>query len=181
MTVPRIGARVDSWFVRHARAFTRSIEMLFGLMWLVDASLKFQPGFVSAFSDLISTASMNQPAWLQGWFAFWTMATASNPAFFVYLVAFLELALALALILGFMRKTAYAGGIILSLIIWSVPEGFGGPYGPGSTDIGTGIIYAVVFLLLLALNATYRNNHYTLDSLIEKRLKWWGMLAELNR
>jgi uncharacterized membrane protein YphA (DoxX/SURF4 family) len=101
--------------------------------------------------------------------------------YFAYLIAFSELASGLILILGFMRKTTYTAGMLLSLLIWSVPEGFGGPYGSGSTDVGTGVIYAVVFLLLLAMNATYRDNSYTLDAVIEKRLKWWSALAEFNR
>lgn len=181
MRLSKFGANLDSWFVRNASIFTRFVELTFGLVWLIDASFKFQAGFVSSFTSLISQAAVGQPAWLQGWYGFWIATTSANPAFFVYLISFSELAVALALIFGFMRKTAYAGGIFLSLLIWSVPEGFGGPYGPSSTDIGTGIIYAVVFLLLLALNATYRNNKYTIDSVIEKRVKWWSTLSELNR
>ncbi|PSN88978.1 hypothetical protein B9Q00_03185 [Candidatus Marsarchaeota G1 archaeon OSP_C] len=60
-----------------------------------------------------------------------------NPTFFVYLVGTLKVVLAISLILGLARKLAYIGGMAFSLLIWSVPEGFGGPYGPSSTDIGT--------------------------------------------
>lgn len=56
-----------------------------------------------------------------------------------------EVLLGLALILGFMRKVAYIGGMILSLLICAVPEGFNGPYGPTSKDMGTGI-YITLFL-----------------------------------
>jgi nitrite reductase (NO-forming) len=181
MRLSKVGTNVDSWFVRNASIFTRFVELVFGIIWLTDASFKFQPSFGSSFTTLISQAAAGQPAWLQGWYSFWIATTSSHPFFFVYLIALSELAVALALIFGFMRKTAYAGGIMLSLLIWSVPEGFGGPYGPSSTDIGTGIIYAIVFLLLLALNATYRNNKYTADHVIEKKVKWWSTLAELNR
>ena len=181
MRLPGVGIHVDNWFVRNAGFFTRSVEVLFGLIWLADASLKFQPGFANSFSDLIAGSAAVQPAWLQGWFSFWVSVTLPNPTLFAYFVSLCELALALALILGFMRKTTYAGGMLFSMIIWSVPEGFGGPYGPGSTDIGTGVIYAIVFLLLLGLNAMDRNNDYTLDKIIEKHVKWWSTLAELKR
>jgi nitrite reductase (NO-forming) len=105
----------------------------------------------------------------------------ANPAFFTTTIGLFELALAFALLAGFMRKFAYTGGILLSLVIWSVPEGFGGPYGPSSTDIGTGIIYAFVFLLLLVVNATYGPSRLSLDFLIEARWPWWKRLAEIQR
>lgn len=179
--MPKLGAGLDRWLVRNAAVFTKVIEILFGAVWLVDGGLKLQPGFLSGFSDLVAGSAAGQPQWLQGWFSFWVSVTSYNPELFAYLITASELALAFALILGFMRKTAYAGGAILSLLIWSVPEGFGGPYGPSSTDIGTGMIYAIVFLLLLAMNATYRNNRYTLDSIIEKHIRWWRVISDLNR
>ena len=88
--------------------------------------------------------------------------------------------LGLALVLGFLRKLVYIGGMIYSLFIWAVPEGFGGPYGPGSTDIGTGIIYSFTFLALIIINATYGPSKYSLDALIEKRLPSWKRLAEFG-
>jgi len=66
-----------------------------------------------------------------------------------------ELALASALILGLLRRMAFTFGFFLSLVIWSVPEGFGGPYGPGSTGIGTGNVHALVFVFLPLINATF--------------------------
>ncbi len=105
-----------------------------------------------------------------------------NPGFFVTTIGLLELALALAfaLVAGFLRKIAYTGGFFLSLVIWSVPEGFGGPYGPSSTDIGTGIIYAFVFLLLLIVNSAFGPSHFSLDALIERRWPAWKRLAEIR-
>ena len=40
---------------------------------------------------------------------------------------------------------------MFSLLVWAIAEGFGGPYGSGSTDIGTSIIYALFFVGLLVL------------------------------
>ncbi|TMI31469.1 hypothetical protein E6H29_04480 [Candidatus Bathyarchaeota archaeon] len=88
--------------------------------------------------------------------------------------------MAFCLITGFLRKLAYTAGFFLSLLIWSVPEGFGGPYGPGSTDIGTGVIYAFVFVFLLLTNATYGTSRFSLDQLIEKRWPSWRRVAELR-
>jgi uncharacterized membrane protein YphA (DoxX/SURF4 family) len=100
----------------------------------------------------------------------------------VYTVGILEIVLGLALLFGFMRKIAYSGGVILALLIWAVPEGFGGPYqsGAGGTDIGTGVIYAIAFLGLILINATYGPSRASLDYYIEKRFPKWARIAEFG-
>lgn len=170
--------RYDGWWPQHAQPLKTLFRIVIGVVWLIDGSLKFSAGFVDAFAGSISPDG--QPAWLQGWFTFWANQVNGDPAFWVYTVGTLELLLGLALVFGFLRKLAYVGGAILSLFIWAVPEGFGGPYGPGSTDIGTGAVYALVFLALLLLNATYGPSRWSLDVWIERRLPWWAKLAELR-
>ena len=83
-----------------------------------------------------------------------------------------EPALASALILGLLRKVADTFGFFLSLVIWSVPGWFRGPSGPGSTEIGTGLVYAPVFVHLLLIDATFGPSRYSLDHAIERRWKW---------
>ncbi len=158
-----------------------ALRIAFGLVWLIDAYFKLQNGFLRSFSSLIASGAAGQPQWLSGWFSFWISVTSSNPAFWAYAIAIIELALAISLIFGIMRKVGYIGGFFYSLLIWSVPEGFGGPYGPSSTDIGTGIIYAIVFLLLIAVNAMGGPSRYSLDYKIEKRVRWWRKLAEFGK
>jgi len=94
----------------------------------------------------------------------------------------LEIALGIALVLGFMRKIAYAGGVVLALLIWAVPEGFGEPCqaGSGGTDIGTGVIYPIAFLGLIVINATYGPSRFSLDNLIERRFPRWAKVAEFG-
>ncbi len=166
--------------MRHVEALKTWIRVVFGLVWAADGAFKFQPGVADSLSQMISDAGQGQPAWLAPWFQFWTQAVASNPAFFVTTIGLVELAVAFGLLLGFLRKIAYTGGLLLSLVIWSVPEGFGGPYGPSSTDIGTGIIYAFVFLLLLIVNAAFGPSRYSVDYLLEKRWPSWCRLAEVR-
>jgi nitrite reductase (NO-forming) len=179
-SIPKGICMGKSWFGRNVRWLKSAIRVVFGIVWLVDASFKFQPSFSQTFSTLLSGAAAGQPAWLAGWFYFWANITSTNPAFFAYLIAVLELALAISLILGFMRKVGYTGGFLLSLVIWSVPESFGGPYGPSATDIGTGIIYAIAFLMLMIINMQGGTSKYSLDRVIEKRVKWWRKLAEFG-
>ncbi len=171
---------VDNWFVRNSYKLSRAFAIVFGIIWGIDGYLKFLPGLAGSLGSMINSAAIGQPSWLQPWFSFWSSQVASNAQLWVYLVGVLELCLAFSLITGFLRKTAYTGGFLLSFFIWAVPEGFGGAIGPGSTDIGTGIVYAMVFLFLLMLNATHGTNPYTLDAKIEKKIKWWKALAELR-
>jgi thiosulfate dehydrogenase (quinone) large subunit len=70
--------------------------------------------------------------------------------------------------------------MILSLLIWAIPEGFGGPYGPGSTDIGTGVIYSFLFLSLIIINTISGPSKYSLDYLLEQRYSIWRRVAEFG-
>lgn len=172
---------LDNWFARNVLSIKTIVRIMFGVIWLIDGALKFQPGFVEAFPASIIDAASRQPSWLAGWFSFWASITSSsNPAFFVYFIGFLELALAFCLIFGFLRKPAYTVILFLSLIIWSVPEGFGGPYGPGSSDIGTGIVYAILSFMLLVINATFGPSRHSLDFLVERKWPRWKKIAEIK-
>jgi uncharacterized membrane protein YphA (DoxX/SURF4 family) len=142
---------LDNWLVRNVHSLKTIVRIIFGVFWAIDGVLKFQPGYVASFPGSIKEAASGQPSWLAGWFSFWSSTTSSNPAFYVYSTGLLEVVLAFCLILGFLRKPAYIVSLFLSLVIWSVPEGFGGPYGRGSTDIGTGIVYAIVSLMFLLM------------------------------
>jgi hypothetical protein len=102
------------------------MRVIFGVFWLIDGSLKLQPGMVQAFPGLIKTVASGQPS-------------------------------------------------------WSVPEGFGGPYGPGSTDVGTGIVYALTSLLFLLIIGIFGTSPYSLDYQIEKRFPAWKRVGELRK
>ena len=176
----KIQVRLDSWFVRHAQGLARFLAVVTGLIWGIDGSLKFSPGLVAAFPSMVQEAGQGQPAWLQGWFHFWYLQVSADPALLVYLVGTLEAALYVALLLGFLRKVAYTGGIALSLVIWAVPEGFGGPYGPTSTDVGTGVIYALLFVAFIVIDATFGRGPYTLDGWIIRKFPGWGRLSDIR-
>ena len=93
----------------------------------------------------------------------------------------METLIATALIFGFARKSTYIAAAVFSLLIWSTAEGFGGPYTAGSTDGGASIIYVVVFLGLLALNAYTGPSWYSVDRWLERRVSWSWRLAEVRR
>jgi len=156
------------------------LRISFGIIWLIDAVLKWLPGFRSGYMGMIMGAGQGQPGWLHWWFSFWTNLQHSEVGFFAYLVAAVETLIAVAVILGFARKITYISAAAFSVLIWATAEGFGGPYTSGSSDIGTAIIYAVVFLGLLGLMAYTGPARYSADYYLEKKISWWWKLAELH-
>ncbi|MGA3021655.1 MAG: DoxX family membrane protein [Thermoplasmata archaeon] len=115
-----------SWWTRHVSPLNSILRILVGIVWTVDGALKFYSGFAGNFLTDLQGTQQSAPSWLSGWFTFWVNVTTPNPTAVVYTVGAFELLLGFALILGFMRKIAYAGGVVLALLIWSIPEGFGG-------------------------------------------------------
>jgi nitrite reductase (NO-forming) len=157
------------------------LRIAFGLMWAVDAALKWRSSFThGGFTDQISGAAAGQPGWLQPWFRFWSHVLSLHPVFFAYLTAVVETAIAVGLIIGFARRFGYAVAILFSLAVWAIPEGFGGPYTARAapTDIGTGIIYAVVFAALYGLETLADHGSWAVDNRLERSVGWWHVVAE---
>lgn len=150
-------------------------RIIFGLVLVVAALLKWQPQFQNTFVAQVAAAQGGQPAPIMGWIAFWTRLVSINPLLFARIEASTETALAIFLLLGVLSNLTCVVGMLLSLGIWSIPEGFGGPYVAGkSTDIGAGLPYAIVFALLFFLSA---GRYYGLDSWLTKRLGRLSFLA----
>src|SRR6266702_1472070 len=158
-----------------------ALRIGFGIIWLIDAILKWLPGFRSGYMDTIMGQAQDQPGWLKPWFDFWINLQHPRAAFFAYLVAAVETLIAVALITGLARKLTYIAAIVFSLLIWATAEGFGGPYTSGAADIGTAVIYAVVFAALLALSYYAGVARFSADYYLEKKISWWWRLAELRR
>ena len=158
-----------------------ALRITFGIIWAIDAALKWLPGFRSGYMDAIMGEAQGQPGWLKPWFGFWINLQHPQVTFFAYLVAVAETLIAAALITGFARKLTYLSAIIFSVLIWATAEGFGGPYTSGASDIGTAVIYAVVFAGLLALSAYAGPARYSVDYYLEQKLSWWWKVAEVRR
>jgi nitrite reductase (NO-forming) len=154
------------------------VRMLFGVIWAIDAFLKWLPGYRHTYIDNLRSAAQGQPSWLHGWFHFWINLQASAPTLFATLTGLTETTLAVVLILGVARRVGYSLGVAYMLMVWAVGEGFGGPYVPGSTDVGTGIVYSMLFLTLLVFAPPARRERFSLDRLLERRWGWWRHVAE---
>ena len=157
------------------------LRVAFGVIWLIDAVLKWLPGFRSGYMDQLMGQADGQPGWLGPWFRFWINLQHPRATFFEYLVALAETLIAIAVITGFARKLTYTAAIVFSLLIWSTAEGFGGPYTSGASDIGTAVIYAVVFAALLGFAYYEGTSKYSADAYLEARISWWHRVAEVGR
>jgi uncharacterized membrane protein YphA (DoxX/SURF4 family) len=157
------------------------LRITFGVIWLIDAVLKWLPGFRASYMSTIMGEAAGQPGWLKHWFDFWIRFQHPVATPMAWLVAVIETLIALALIAGFARKLTYSAAIGFSLLIWATAEGFGGPYTSGASDIGTAVIYAVVFAALLALSYYAGPARYSVDYYLEKKITWWWRVAEMRR
>ncbi len=167
-----ISKRDTLWFVR-------IFSFALGVVWLTDAVAKFAFVTPSMIPQMFTDAGTGQPAWLQGWFSFIVQQGTAYPSVILYGTAVLETFIAASFLLGFARKAGYIVSILVGLGIWVTAEGFGGPYGAGSLDTGTGNLYALCALVLIALNATYGNDIYTLDNVIARRFPGWRRISEV--
>ena len=155
-------------------------RVVLGVIWGIDAAFKWTPSFRHEYLSLVQAAGQGQPGWLHPWFAFWVWLISPHEVLFAYSTALAESVIALSLILGFARKLGYWLSVAFGLLIWSTAEGFGGPYTAGATDIGTGIVYALAGVFLLALNATAGTSRFSLDAVLERRIPWWPWVAEVG-
>jgi uncharacterized membrane protein YphA (DoxX/SURF4 family) len=165
-----------------AGGLVRRVELLrlaFGVVWLIDAYLKWQPAFINAYASNVADGAKGQPSWLRPWFRFWRHLVNLDPHLLAYATAVVETLIAFGLILGLGRRSVYAVGILWSLAIWTIPEGFGGSFVAGASDIGTAIMYALVFGVLYTLESLPTlTGAWSLDHKVERVAPWWRILAE---
>jgi nitrite reductase (NO-forming) len=167
-----------NWVINSRRVTGLALlRMAFGVIWAVDASLKWQPAFQANFQQILSGVAKGQPGFLNWWFGLWQYVVSGRAPIFGIMTAGTETYLALALLTGFARKFTYSLGIIYGLFVWSVAEGFGGPYMPGTTtDVGAALIYTLVFGALLLVDA----GRFSVDRLIEKKIPAWRWISEFR-
>lgn len=150
------------------------LRIAFGVIWAIDAWFKWQPDFIHNLEGYLKGSLDGQSAAVQDWINFWIRIVNVNPHVFAYLVAIGETAVAIGLLLGLLSNLTNIVGILLSIIIWATAEGFGGPYTPGSTDIGSAIIYVLVFVSLFLTSAGL---YYGVDRWVDQLLEQWSFLA----
>ncbi|MGH8112611.1 MAG: hypothetical protein ACREPL_11930 [Rhodanobacteraceae bacterium] len=152
-----------------------AVRVMFGFVWAWDAMFKLRPHFLTHFTTYLvvpdamsgvpargaSMAGMSmarmarQPGWVVAWLHGWVgFIDATSPLAFGIATAVIEVAIAYGLLTGRWLRIVLPLGLIFSLLIWVTAEGFGGPFGNGTTGMpgnmfGTAIIYAFLFAGLM--------------------------------
>lgn len=144
-------------FVRHQQTGFAVLRILFGVVWLFNAWFQASSAYEGQLISGLSANEAGQSFWVRDYMHWILQAihVVNNPSFTVIVVT-LDLLIAASLLLGVLGRLFTWVGLFYSMFLWTSFEGFGGPYGPGATDPGPGIIYAIVFGFVLATNAWER-------------------------
>ena len=143
-----------------------SIRITFGIIWLIDGVLEWQPADFHNFLQLITAMSQGQPAPLGTVISAGQAVVAINPTLANGLLAAVETAVGLSLITNTLSRWALRLSVLLAALIWVFGQGFGMVFMAGATDVQSGPLYVLVSLMLLrALPArSYRRSYLTLPS-----------------
>lgn len=157
---------------------TAALRVAFGIIWIVNAAFTWMPSFSANYAGYLRNAADGQPAWSAWWFELWIAIVEPHADTFLWLTRIATTLLALALLFGFARRTVYVIGALYSLLIWSTAGGFGGPYTVGASNTGVGIIYVLIFAVLIAINHRGGTSPYSVDYFIEMKWPGWSWIAE---
>lgn len=153
------------------------LRVMVGAILAVDATLQFLPGAPPQLAYLLVVgAGQDQPS-LSWWFSYWASVIAGDPGLWWYGTGVLMAILATCLILGVARRLAYVVGFLFSLMLWAIPNGFGGPYAAPNTDIGAGLLYAVLFLILFQVDSAASPARLAADTTLERRWPKWRVIG----
>ncbi|HEY2794740.1 MAG TPA: hypothetical protein VGJ28_20435 [Micromonosporaceae bacterium] len=141
----------------HAAAVVR---ILFGLLWAIDATFKWLPGFIhgQTLGDELGKADSVQAPVIHQWISLWHGVGTAHPGSFAVGTAIIETLIAIGLITGAFSRLVFIGSAAFSFGIWSAAEGFHLPWTkPGMTDLGPSAAYWIASLALLfaAAGATW--------------------------
>src|SRR6202140_1636108 len=127
-----------------------SIRIAFGVIWLIDGVLEWQPADFHNFSQLITAMSQGQPAPLGAVILAGQAVVPLNPTLANGLLAALETAVGLSLITNMLSRWALRISVLLAALIWVFGQGFGMVFMAGATPIQLGSMSPLFSPKLLA-------------------------------
>src|SRR6266705_1091920 len=124
-------------------------RIAFGVIWLIDGVLEWQPADFHNFLQLITAMSQGQPAPLGAVISAGQAVVAINPTLANGLLAALETAVGLSLITNMLSRWALRISVLLAALIWVFSKMLSMVFMAGSTDVQSGPLYVLVSLMLL--------------------------------
>jgi thiosulfate dehydrogenase [quinone] large subunit len=94
------------------------LRIIFGIVWAIDAMLKWTPEIRSHIIDVLTHAQAGQSVWEADWINIWVQVASINPYAFGTLIAVIETMLALSLITGVFSRAALYCGAVFAFLIW---------------------------------------------------------------
>ena len=152
---------LDNWFARNVTTLNAVMRIIFGIIWEIDGALKFQLGMTDAMAKMISSLSAVQPSWLVTLVQFLKCRSLVRTLRSLYILRCLGNSDFIWSNLRICSKNNIHGFFLSWSSYLVSSQGLWRPIGPGATDIGTGIVYALVSIFLLLLNGTFGTSWYS--------------------
>jgi nitrite reductase (NO-forming) len=147
-----------------------AVRIAFGLVWAVDASFKWLPGFIhgTTLDDELGAAKTVHTPVLHQWISLWHSVAHAHPGAFAVGTAVVETCIAAGLLFGVLGNLVFVGSAVYALGVWSAAEAFGLPWTEsGITDTGVMAGYVVAPLALMYACA---GTAWSLDARLRPRL-----------
>lgn len=159
------------------RRLAAGVRIAFGVIWAVDATFKWLPGFIHGQTidkELSGGEAVHTPL-IHQWLELWHGIGASAPAAFAVGTAIIETLIALALLLGAFSNAVFIGSAVFSLGIWTTAEHFHLPWTKaGITDLGPSIGYVIASLALFCAAA---GSTWSLDRTLRTKVGKYAWLT----
>ncbi len=134
---------------------SRRIQLVIGLLWLINGFLQLQPKMMTAsFADrVIAPAAKGQPFFVSDPVQFAVSLILSHPAFFDICFGLIQLAIGGLILIKKTARTGLIAGIVWALGVWYFGEGAGGIFSGHALLLtgapGAALLYAIISLGVL--------------------------------
>jgi len=141
------------------RVTRRGIQIVLGLLWLLDGLLQFQPAMLTPkFAiEVIAPAGAGQPGFVAGPVGEVVRIILHQPAIVDVAFGLIQLALGAGILWARTARRALAASVVWALLVWYLGEGLGGLLG-GASSLLTGAPGAALLYAVLALAASPRRD-----------------------
>lgn len=134
----------------------RSIQIVLGLLWILDGLLQFQPQmFTSSFTNgVVSLASQGQPFFVTHPVNFFVHIFLTHPLLFNLFIAFTQVIIGVLILLKRTTRIGLSASIGWGLFVWWIGEGLGGIFSGHAMLLmglpGSALIYVVLALAVMS-------------------------------